>query len=90
MSYVEVLLLIEGRQQQDKLVQQRMGWLHWVVWQAQSSERLPLEDFLPGEPKTISAKTDPEAFAAELAKAVKKAEQRQKRKRSGKEPDASK
>jgi hypothetical protein len=58
-----------------------MGWLQWVVWQSQSSEELKLENFLPGKPQEISAKKDPEAFAAELEKMVARAKRREERKR---------
>lgn len=74
-------LLIEGRQRLDKQRQERMGWLQWMVWQSQSSEELKLEEFLPGKPKEISAKKNPEAFAAELEKMVARAKRREKRKR---------
>ena len=57
-----------------------MGWLHWIVWQSQSSEELKLEDFLPGKPKEISAKKNPEAFAAELGKMVEAAKRNAARK----------
>ena len=67
-----------------------MGWLQWVIWQSQSSEPMKLEDFLPGKPQEISAKKDPEAFAAQLQKMVDRAKRKEERKRKREEADAQK
>jgi hypothetical protein len=66
-----------------------MGWLHWMVWQSQTSDELKLEEFLPGKPKEISAKKDPEKFAAELQKMVERAKRKEERKRKREEANAS-
>lgn len=80
---------MEGFQKRQAEREKMRGWLHWMVWQAHASEALNLEDFLPAKPgrgRTISAKKNPEAFAAALAKMAKAAERREQRKKKPQVP----
>lgn len=83
-------LLIEGRREKEKQLNDRLGWLHWVLWQPHAREELKLEDFLPGKSQEVSAKKNPEAFAAELARRMQLLEQREQRKRKRKDRNAQK